>query len=439
MAALQKRKNSYRVLFRFRGKQHSVTIGNITEREAENWVSQVDQILLRIDQGLLNLPNKVDIVTFVKNGGKIPDVPTVVEEGRKPLKLSELCSQYLETHAQGVEENTLKTARIHLNHFERSLGESFPVAELTLAELQRHVNTRARTKHRGKELSPVTLKKEVASLRAVWIWATHMKFVSGAFPSRGLVYPKGKEKPPFMTFSEIERKAEGISKEEAAELWHSLFLTTDEITQFLAHVEEAAIQPWIYPAIVFAAHTGARRSEIIRVQMQDLDEGYVTIREKKRSKAKVTTRRVPLSDFLQEVIKDWLAVHPGGQYLFCHTETVERSKKRSRTTGHRNASNRPSSEMERRKTVKPREAQPLIGLTKDEAHDHFQRAIRGSKWEVMKGWHVLRHSFISNCAAAGVDQRIIDGWVGHQTEEMRKRYRHLIPSTEQDAMKMVFG
>ena len=45
-----------------------------------------------------------------------------------------------------------------------------------------------------------------------------------------------------------------------------------------------------------------------------------------------------------------------------------------------------------------------------------------SKWEVMRGWHVLRHSFISFCAAAGVDQRLIDEWVGHTTEEMRKRY-----------------
>jgi len=28
-------------------------------------------------------------------------------------------------------------------------------------------------------------------------------------------------------------------------------------------------------------------------------------------------------------------------------------------------------------------------------------------WEVLRGWHVLRHSFISNCASRGVDQRLL--------------------------------
>jgi integrase len=51
---------------------------------------------------------------------------------------------------------------------------------------------------------------------------------------------------------------------------------------------------------------------------------------------------------------------------------------------------------------------------------------------------VLRHSFASNCAAGGVDQRLIDGWLGHTTEEMRKRYRHLIPSHEQQAIRGLF-
>jgi integrase len=43
----------------------------------------------------------------------------------------------------------------------------------------------------------------------------------------------------------------------------------------------------------------------------------------------------------------------------------------------------------------------------------------------VRGWHVLRHSFVSLCANRGVDQRLIDEWVGHATEDMRRRYRHL--------------
>ncbi len=63
---------------------------------------------------------------------------------------------------------------------------------------------------------------------------------------------------------------------------------------------------------------------------------------------------------------------------------------------------------------------------------------RGSKWEVLRGFHVFRHSFASNCAAQGIDQRLIDAWMGHQTEEMRKRYRHLLPSNEVIAIRTVF-
>ena len=62
-----------------------------------------------------------------------------------------------------------------------------------------------------------------------------------------------------------------------------------------------------------------------------------------------------------------------------------------------------------------------------------------SKWGVLKGWHVFRHSFISALASKGVDQRIIDDLVGHATEEQRRRYRHLFPDVKQQALLGVFG
>jgi integrase len=74
-----------------------------------------------------------------------------------------------------------------------------------------------------------------------------------------------------------------------------------------------------------------------------------------------------------------------------------------------------------------------------EAHNYFRRALRNSKWRVLKGWHVFRHSFISVLASKGVDQRIIDDMVGHQTDEQRRRYRHLYPDVTQDAIRSVFG
>ena len=42
-------------------------------------------------------------------------------------------------------------------------------------------------------------------------------------------------------------------------------------------------------------------------------------------------------------------------------------------------------------------------------------------------------------AAAEVDQRIIDEFVGHQTDEQQKRYRHLIPEVKKKAIAGAFG
>jgi integrase len=312
---------------------------------------------------------------------------------------------------------------------------------LQLADLQRHVNERRKKKYRGRQLSPVTLKKEVASFRAAWNWAALTGLVRGVFPSKGVVYPKTDEKPPFMTRAEIERRiTPAMSEAERNELWACLYLTEEELPQLLAHVEENAAHPWIYPLVCFVAHTGARRSEALRVLVEDIDFGSQTalVREKKRSRKQRTTRRVPLTPFLAGVLKEWLSVHTGGGALFRHAGQVSRSKKRSRTTGHKGEKTRASSMKGRMAAVRGRVPAPAGALTKDEMHDHLKRTLAGSKWQVVPGWHCFRHSFISACASKGVDQRLIDEWIGHGTEEQRRRYRHLYPSTQQEAISRVF-
>ena len=107
-----------------------------------------------------------------------------------------------------------------------------------------------------------------------------------------------------------------------------------------------------------------------------------------------------------------LAIHPGGNATFALDLEI----------GHRR--------------VQPTE---LTQLNLKVAHEHFKRTLAGSIWSKLRGWHAFRHSFCSNCAAAGVDQRIISAWVGHQTDDMVRRYRHLIPNRQQQAIQQVFG
>jgi integrase len=441
VAALELRNKTYRVVFMYAGKKHAFSLDTGDNDIADALRGGVEKTLMMLNQGLLQLPKGADVVGFVKAGGKVAE-PALPLPDRCNLK--KLTDAYLQSNANGaMEENSLATVRMHLGHFLATLGERFDVQSLALPDLQRHVDARARKRYRGRPLSPVTLRKEMATFRACWNWGVHAGKLSGAFPGRGLKYLKGEEKPPFQTWKEIERTIAlgGLTARQQEELWDCLFLTLPEVEELLAFVKAHAAHGWIFPAFCFAAHTGARRSEILRVRIADVDflGETVLVQEKKRSRGKRTTRRVPLSPFLAGVLKGWLAVHPGGPYLFCHQGEVFRSKKRSRTTGHQSETVRPTTKQGRLAAVRQRERPAPAAITKDEAHDHFRRTLAGGKWEVLSGWHVLRHSFISNCAAKAVDQRLIDEWVGHTTEEMRRRYRHLIPSTEQRAIRSVFG
>jgi integrase len=410
MASLQERNGSFRLLFMFRGKLHSFTIGKVSADEAQSKADQVEYLLMRLGQGYEHIPLGCDIVTFLKHDGKPPD--HIEHEPDAPLTLKVLRQKYLDTHSGGtLEEITLKGIKQHFGHWEKTLSQHFPIRELTLADLQKHVDRRRKMAGVRGTVSPATIKKEIVTLRAVWNWGVAFGLLEGKFPAQGLRYPKADEKPPFLSRAEIERLIANGGDEE---LWNCLYLTLPEIAELLEHVRQNAAHPFIYPMFALAAHTGARRSELLRAQVADVDlEGQtVQIREKKRVKGKRTLRRVPLSPLLCEVLTAWLEQHPGGPHLFCLHGKVPRSQKK-----------RPAP----------------TPITMDEAHDHFRRTLADSKWSVLPGWHCLRHSFISACASSGTDQRLIDEWVGHTTEEMRRRYRHLYPSTQRQAITSVFG
>ena len=109
---------------------------------------------------------------------------------------------------------------------------------------------------------------------------------------------------------------------------------------------------------------------------------------------------------LRSVLTDWLRIYPGSNFTFANIKK-----------GGSEAST----------------------ITKDQSSNFFEKTFRNSKWEVLHGWHLFRHSFCSNCAAVGVERRVINDWVGHQTEEMVRRSRRLFPSRQNEAIAKVFG
>lgn len=393
MASLQNKGESWYCQFMYQRQRHTLTLGKVDENEAKTTAARIDYILMRIRQRLLEVPAGMDIVTFIEHDGKPPTISHGAEK-RKSTRFTEFRDTYLRTFGNGaLEKNTLYMAGIHLRQVGETLGEQFLLENLDLRHLQRHVD------RRQKVVAGITIKKEIDTLRAAWNWACRMKLARGPFPNAGLVYPKGDDKLPFMTSEEIDRRI--AAGGDPRELWECLYLRHSQIDELLDHVQEQTIRPWIYPAFVFTAHTGARRSEMMRARTEDVDlaGGTVTIREKKRVKGRRTTRRVPLSTRLVEALT-CLQEREGAAFLF---------------------------------------GDGMAMLSPKAAQVAFDQALQASKWKALRGWHVLRHSFISALASRAVDQRIIDDFVGHQTEEQRRRYRHLYPSTQREAIRGVFG
>lgn len=126
------------------------------------------------------------------------------------------------------------------------------------------------------------------------------------------------------------------------------------------------------------------------------------VREKKKSRSRETFRTVDMTPLVESVVKGYFADgHPGGFYAF----SID--------------ANRAISDGTSRKA--------------------FRGVMRKSKWKVLRGYHVFRHSFASNLAAAGIDEHVIAALMGHLTAEMRARYRHLFPSQQRAAVASVFG
>jgi hypothetical protein len=240
--------------FRHRGKRHTFAIGKVTEAQARAKFAQVEYLLLRLKQRLLELPPGIDIVEFVQFDGLPPARDTAPAPPR--LTLAVFRDRYLDTHRDSLEERTIDTAELHFRHLTRILGAGFPIRELKPADLKGYVDRRSREQTaEGRRISPMAVRKEIVSLRTARNWGVEMGLVAGSYPNKGVRYPKADEKAPFQTRDQIKRKiATGVLKpEEVKEVRHSLDLQVHEIAALLAgehalrRAQHAAEGPWHQP------------------------------------------------------------------------------------------------------------------------------------------------------------------------------------------------
>ena len=409
MAWLESKGGVYRIRFRYGGKKHLHALHTTCEREADETLARFETHARLIDQGIIDPPpDGADLGTYLVSGGKLTARPGQVVAPNRPTLRTLFDSYTRDFPREAKEANTWVTEMLHLRNLRKKLDLALLLANVTAQTLQSYIDARSKEAGKGKrKLSRKTIQKEIGTFATIWNrWAVPQGFIPTRLPTVGLNYPKGTGRPPFQTREQVERQIaqQTLSREAQQELWQCLFLTLPEVEEVLAYVRDHSSLPYVYPMFVFAAHTGARISEMRRSLRSDIDFEAKTIlvREKKKDTSKRETyRTVPLTPLLEAALRSWFFKHPGGPHTFC------------------GALGRAISIHYAMKVVK--------------------QALRASEWRVISGWHCFRHSFISNAVTRGLDQRLIDHWVGHTTEEMRRRYSHLVPKTSQDAIRSLFG
>lgn len=408
MANLGLKNGTYIIRFRFGGKEYKRSLKTDSESDAEAAKNSVELTIHRLLTGMLKVPVGVDPGDFVVSGGTLTE-PAVATEEPPPLPTTRaLIENYLADQKNMLAESYHYSQKIHLGHFTEHLSNlaDAPCDQIKQQHLEKYLRGRLAIR------DPSTVARERVTLIQFYKWVCSQESFS-SYPSPALklfTIKFGRDRDPFRTLDEIKQIIErgGLSEAEALDVWECLYLNPEEIAGLLAIVRANAADPTSFLLHAIPAYTGMRRGEVLRLPWLDvdLDTGYITARSRKQSRTKSETiRRIDLHRELKAHLLDWRAKRPKGQFVICDPKTL----------------------------------QPIA---KDLANRLFWQPLRGTDWclDGSRNWfkigfHTYRHSFASNLAAAGVDQRVIDEFMGHQTEAMRKRYRHLSPKNRRSAIE----
>jgi integrase len=404
MANLGKKNGIYLARFRFQGKEYKKSLKTTDRKTAEGAMHRVEDALHRLAINTLTVPSGVDPGDFIVSGGTLA-APTQPPKPRVVPTLNAAIQEYQDNLGHLAESNRY-TIGVHLRNLKKTVATKVnePIDQIEHRDLEAFQQARLR------ERSRTTVSKERISVIQFFDWAVVHKYLD---VSPAVELPEIKtsgDKDNFRTVEQIEAilARGGLTKAEEWALWDCLYLTPPEIAGVLALVRQRSKADISFLLHALPAYTGMRRGELLRLRWVDVEfnEDSLSARSRKQSRQQVETkRRIDLHPELKTILLDWQKKRPRGQYVICHDNNPE-------------------------------------PLTTREANSLFWQPMRGTRWclcshknRFVVTFHVYRHSFCSNLAAAGVDQRVIDQFMGHQSEAMRKRYRHLYPKNRRSAIE----
>ena len=334
MAYIEKRKNkngtvSYRALVRMKGHPpQSGTFGH--KRDAEKWAKEVE--------------------TDIRRGRYFQQV-----EARKHT-LAELITRYkkevLPHRARGKEK-----AEALVDYWEMELG-AYLLSEVTPARIGEKRDELARGEtYRKKQRSPATCNRYLGALSHVftvamnewgWVDANPLRKV------RRLPEPRGRVR----TLTDDERKD-------------------------LLKACKASENPMLYPLVVLAVSTGARRGELLGLHWRDIDwsRGVAVLHETKNRER----RAVPVRGHALELLRDMAKVRRmDTDFIFAHAKHT--------------------------KALFPQRT--------------WKTALSEAKLDDFT-FHDLRHVAATELAREGASLSELAAVLGHKTLAMVRRYQHL--------------
>ena len=378
---------NYFVSVAYKGKRYKRSTGSPDLARARRAQRILDGKVEQLKAGLAQVPEGVPVRDFIFYDKAKPD-----EDSKSP-DLSSLIDDYLnEAAPPNKAQSTFMTEKVHLGHLGRFADEK---KKSDLASLNRDFFEAYKRWRHAAEATNVTINKELGTFRTMMNCAVRSKRTQDN-PLKAVKWLKEDALfERFRTGDEIESLlSEGNhSDDEEAQIRRYRYLTAEETETLLAMAEGTEI----YAFIATAAYTGMRFSEILRLKWSDVDfrNGQILARGHKGStRERETPRHIPMHENLPAILKQHKTNHKGA-LLFADGDG------------------------------KP--------WSKDFCYYQLIKLTDGTPFEGIR-FHCFRHSFASNLAAQGVDQRIIDSFMGHQTEAMRKRYQHLFPEKRQEAI-----
>ncbi|MBP87253.1 MAG: hypothetical protein CMJ64_11120 [Planctomycetaceae bacterium] len=277
------KKKAYRVRWRYNGQRPRKSLGTVTASEAKRRRDEIAETLRLLESGRLEIPAGIDATEFVFSAGRIEQARVA---SRQTLQAA--IDAYLATRKGRITKETYEEYERRLNAVRDRLGGSDRVIDsISIHDLQQYVERRQQQVSGGSVKRDLTRFFDMYKLAAANGWISRPLDREQVMTILRPTIRRDKKKPDWRTYGETVREVErrNLTEDRQKELWKRAYFDANELGRFLNDLKDSArtAPGFVHPMVVTATFTGARRSELCRLEIEDvdLDGGAITFRQRK--------------------------------------------------------------------------------------------------------------------------------------------------------------